>query len=246
MSRIGARSLAFYIVIAVLLLVLVFKLQYLVLPESLSVRIGHNSEVLGLVLLFCFLVQYARPWAGNPVRISRLLIVLVVMVAGYLILHFAVPITTVSTLDECFTGAAYVWLYMLIPKRFRSVPAAMALVLLVLIVFFNTEFIVEQAESLIPLLLAPLALDVFDKTILDPTLPDRRVLRVVWMIILAIIGFTFVAAAPWARQDLDDWFRYLIDYGQRASEAYWAWIIVHIYFGWVIPPRLRRESAHPA
>lgn len=245
MSHIGVRILTFYAVVALALLVLMLKLQYLVVSESLGARIGHNSEVLGLVLLFCALVQFARPWASHPVRISRIVVVFFALVAGYVVLHLFVTAPTVSTLDECFSGAAYVWLYMMIPKRFRSVPAVIVIVLLVLIVFFNTEFVVEQAESLIPLLIAPLALDVFDKTILDPTLPDRRVLRLVWMLILAVIGFVFMAAAPGARQDLDGWFAYLIDYGQRASEAYWAWIIVHLYFGWVLPPKLRHGAVAP-
>jgi hypothetical protein len=240
-SHIRVRSLTFYIVVAIALLILIFKLHYLFLPGSLAVRIGHNSESLGLALLFCALVQYVRPWAGT--RILRIVVVFVALAIGYLILHFAVAAPTVSTLDECFSGAAYVWLYMVIPKRFRSVPITLAVILLVLIVFFNTEFIIEQAESLIPLLLAPLAFDVFDKTILDPSLPDRRVLRVVWMLILAAIGFAFMAAASWARADLVNWFDYFIDYGERASEAYWAWILIHIYFGWVLPPRLRRGSA---
>lgn len=242
MNRIRSTSIVFYALICAGLLGLVFKLQYLVVSEALGVRIGHNSEVLGLVLLICLLVQYVRPWALKTATTLRVVAVFVVLAACYLVLNLAVPITTVSTLDECFSGAAYVWIYMMIPKRYRSVPIALVLVLLVIVVFFNTEFITAQAESLIPLLIAPIALDLIDKTILEPELPDRRVLRIVWMIVLAGVGLMFMALAPWARQHLDDVLTYAIDYGQRSSEAYWSWILIHLYFGFLLPPHLRRAQ----
>ncbi|MFD5213470.1 hypothetical protein [Microbacterium sp. NPDC058345] len=242
MSPVRIRSLVFYAVVVVALLVLVFRLQYLVVSEGLGARIGHNSEALGLVLLICLLVQYVRPWAQRSARLLRTLLILAALVGVYLILHFAVPITSVSTLDECFSGAAYIWVYMMVPKRFRVAPAWALVILAVIIVFFHTQFVLEQAESLIPLLIAPIALDIMDRTILDPDLPDRRVRRIVWMIVLALVGLTFMMVAPWARDDLDSVFTLFIDYGQRASESYWAWILVHAYFGFFVTPRLRAKE----
>lgn len=247
MSPLGGRAALFYSVVILVLLVLVFRLQNLVLSDSLGARIGHNSEVLGLVLLICTLIQYVRPWVRRRRRaqLSRVIVVFAVLATGYLVLHFAIPVTSVSTLDECFSGAAYIWLYIMIPDRFRSVPVVVLLVLVMIIVFFNTTFVLEQAESLIPLLIAPFALDVMDRTILSPTLPDRRVVRIVWVMFLAAVGLTFMVTAPWAREDLSGPLAYAIDYGQRASEAYWSWIIVHLYFGFWLTPRLRRELAAP-
>lgn len=236
------RSLVFYVIVAVALLSLVLRAQYLFVSENLGARIGHNSESLGLILLICLLAQYARPWAVRAARLWRTLVVFATLMGVYLLLHFAVPVTSVSTLDECFSGAAYVWLYMMLPRRLRVAPAWVLLILLVIVIFFNTQFVLEQAESLIPLLLTPVALDLVDKTILDPTLPDRKMLRVAWMIFLAAVGFAFMAAAPWARANLDNVLTLAIDYGQRASESYWAWIAVHAYFGFVVPPRLRRMT----
>lgn len=242
MSPVRTRSLVFYAVVVVALLILVFRLQYLVVSDQLGARIGHNSESLGLVLLICVLAQFARPWAERSARLLRTLLVLAVLVGMYLLLHFAVPITSVSTLDECFTGAAYIWLYMMVPRRFRVAPAWVLLILAAIIVFFDTRFVLEQAESLIPLLIAPIALDLIDRTILDPDLPDRRVVRMAWMVALAVVGLLFMAAAPSAREHLGSVLTLAIDYGQRASEAYWAWILVHAYFGFVVPPRLRKSE----
>lgn len=241
-NRLAARSTFFYLAVGLALLALVLRAQYLFVSEGLGARIGHNSEALGLALLICFLVQYVRPWANQPFRASRVIGVFGALMAIYLVLHFAVSTTTVSTLDECFSGAAYVWLYMMIPSRFRSAPAAILIILSVIVVFFDTTFVLEQAESLVPLLIAPLALDVMDKTILEPDLPDRRMLRLAWIVLLAVIGLSFMVAATWARGDLQGAVKYTIDYGQRASEAYWAWILIHLYFGYVVPPRLRGGS----
>ncbi len=218
---------------------MVSRLQYAFLPEGLATRVGHNSEVLGLVLLICLTLQYARPWARSAHTVIRASVVFLGLMGGYFVLHYAVTAPTITTLDECFSGAAYVWLYAMLPKRVRSVPLAVAVILLVIVVFYNTTFVLEQAESLIPLLIAPLALDLADRTILDPELPDRPGVRVVWIVVLASVGLAFMVAAPWARQDLDSWLKLVIDYGQRASEAYWAWILIHVYFGWVVPARLR-------
>ncbi len=238
---VATRSWIFYAVMVSAVVFLVLRLQYLFVSESLGAQIGHNSEALGLAILICLLVQFVRPWARRSAQVWRAAGVFLALMAIYFVLHFAVPLVTVSTLDECFSGAAYVWLYMMIPRRFRSVPAALLVVLAVIVIFFNTTFVLEQAESLIPLLIAPLALDVFDKTILDPSLTDRRWLRLIWIAILAVVGLTFMLVAPWARADLDQWYKYVIDYGQRASEAYWSWILIHVYFGFIVPPRLRRD-----
>lgn len=245
MSPAAWRSASFYAVVLLVQLALVTRVQFAFLPERLAGQIGHNSEVLGLTLLICSVLQFARPWAAASQRLMRTILVFAVLMGIYLIMHFAVSAPTVATLDECFSGAAYVWLYAMLPKRARIVPVVMGVVLLAIVVFYDTTFIIEQAESLIPLLIAPLALDVADRTILDPTLPDRPGVRVVWIVILAVIGLTLMVAARWARQDLDSWFTLFIDYGQRASEAYWAWILVHLYFGWIMPPRLRASGRRP-
>lgn len=241
-SRVRNRSLVFYAVVVVALLSLVFQVQYLILPEQLGARVGHNSESLGLVLLICLLAQYVRPWAERALRLVRTFLVFAVLVGVYLLLHFAVPMTSLSTLDECFSGAAYIWLYMMVPRRFRVAPVWVVLILAMIVVFFDTEFVLEQAESLVPLLIAPIALDLVDKTILDPDLADRRALRIAWIAVLAAVGVMFMAAAPAARADLNSIMTLAIDYGQRASEAYWAWIMVHAYFGFVVPPHLRRTK----
>lgn len=237
------RSAAFYSVLTVGLIILASKSQYLVVPEGLGARIGHNSEALGFALLFCILVQFIRPWARSRTpRWVPTIGVFAALMTGYFVLHFLVPVTSLSTLDEAFSGAAYVWLYMMIPSRFRSALVSSAIVLVFIILLFDTTFVLEQAESLVPLLIAPVALDVIDRTILDPAGPDRRAVRAVWILSLAAVGLTFMLAAPWAREDLHGAFRYMIDYGQRASEAYWAWILIHLYFGYLLPPSIRREE----
>src|SRR6185436_1213308 len=120
-------------------------------------------------------------------------------------------------------------------------------------IFFDSTFVLDQAESLVPLALAGPALDIFDRTILRPQLPDTPGLRLLWMALLLVAAVGLIFAAHWARQDLHGSLRYAIDYAQRAAEAYWGWLIIHTFFSYWLgsrwrdaTPTTRRAEPHPA
>ncbi|WP_418276072.1 hypothetical protein ACNHYB_14600 [Isoptericola jiangsuensis] len=242
-----ARSLIFYGVLTVALLALVTKAHALVLPAGLASQVGHNSEALLFALLVCAEVQFFRPWARRTARpwFWTVLVAAVMFLAAYLLLHSGWT-STLVTLNEPIFGAALVLLYVMVPRPFRLAPVVSIVVLAFVVVAFDTALVLDQAESLVPFMLAPLAFDVFDRTILEPEQPDRPSLRVLWIVLLLAVGLTFMLLAPWAREDLQGWLRYGIDYGQRASEAYWGWVLVHVYFGYVLGARWRRAAPEGA
>lgn len=239
-TRVKAQ-VAFYALVAVGLLILVTKAQERALPDGLSSQLGHNSEALCFALLVGLSIEVVRPWAR---RINRewtvaTLGALVLAGAAWGLLQTEWS-PTIVTLNEPILGAAFLLIYMTIPRPFRWWPLAFAVVLAGIVVFFDTRFVLDQAESLVPLLIAPLALDAIDRTILEPELPDRPTLRVGWIIALAAVAVTFMIAAPGARESLSSGLDLAIDYGHRAAEAYWGWILVHLYFGFVNSPARRR------
>ena len=81
------------------------------------------------------------------------------------------------------------------------------------------------------IMLAPVALDVMDRFILEGPEHDRPVRRWLWCGFLLLLVVGFAVAARQVRVDLGGFVDYAVDYGQRASEAYTGWLLVHLYFG---------------
>ncbi len=244
MSRRAVAGLVFYLGGSLALLAIVTGAHRHVLPGGLATQIGHNSEAVCFALLVAALVQFVRPRVLGLARPwpATLALGAALVASGWLLLESGLNPSLV-TLNEAVIGAGLVWVYSMFPRPFRFAPLAALLVLAVIVVFFRTAVVLDQAESLVPLLLAPLALDLADRTVLEPETPDRRVLRLLWMGVLLVTVLGFMAAAPWAREDLSGPLRLGIDYGQRAAEAFWGWILIHGYFGYLLPPALRRPSA---
>lgn len=196
------------------------------LPSGLASQIGHNSEALALALLVAALIHvYRRRGRGAWCAVVGLVLV----VAGLLLQRADLP-TSVVTLNEALVGAGLIAWYLLLPRSPVVGVVTSAAILLAVVVFFDTTFVLDQAESLVPAILVPLALDVFDRRLLQPWAPDNGLLRVLWIAFLCSLAVGSMLAARWARQDLSGPLKLGIDYSQRAAEAYWGWLLVHVYF----------------
>ncbi len=117
------------------------------------------------------------------------------------------------------------------PRPIRYPWLIAAGVLAFVVVFFDTAFVLDQAESLVMILLAPVALDVMDRFILEGPEHDHPMRRWLWCGFLLVLVAGFAVAARLVRVDLAGFVDYAVDYGQRASEAYTGWLLVHLYFG---------------
>ncbi|MBM6402710.1 hypothetical protein JQN72_00430 [Phycicoccus sp. CSK15P-2] len=225
------------------LLVVVTGLHRAILPGGLAGQVGHNSEALAYALSAAALVQYARPAALRAASRPAAAAVgtLVLAGVGCALLLGPWP-SSVVTLNESAFGVALLWPYLLLPRPLRYAPLVTLGGLLVVALLFDTRIVLDQAESIVPALLAPIALDVADRTVLEPERPDRPVLRLVWIGALLVLAVSVNLAARWARQDLAGPVDSVIDYGQRAAEAYYGWVMIHVFFGYLLPPRLRRDE----
>lgn len=236
--KLARAAVLFYVGVAAILICLIIKLQAEVLPSGIAAQLGHNSEALLFALLVGLEIQYLRPALSRSsnkwpfgLGIAALLFAI-----AYGLLQTGWT-SSVVTLNEPIVAAGFMMPFLLLKRPQRFAPAIFLAVLALVIVFFDTVFVLDQAESLVPFMLAPLALDVFDRTILEPHEPDRPALRLAWMVTLVVIGVAFMITAPWAREDLHGPLRYGIDYGQRAAEAYWGWLLVHAYFSFWLRQR---------
>ncbi|KRE62030.1 hypothetical protein [Nostocoides sp. Soil756] len=237
-----ARPAVFLLLTFVALLSMVTSTLRLVVPPGLAVRIGHNSESLLWVLLVIALVEIVRPRVIGRTWVVGMLVAVLLVVTGLLLARADWP-SSVVTLNEPVVGSGLMLAYLMLSRPIRH-PAWIVLVFVLLIAaFYRTDLVIDQSESLVPMVIAPVALDVVDRTILEPWLLDRRQLRLFWLGVLVLIGVFFMLVAPWARARMDNPLDLTIDYAQRASEAYWGWILLHLYFGYARPPSERRQLA---
>lgn len=228
MSRRALRSVVFYAA-----MVLISKSQTSFLPASLATQVGHNSESFLFAIIIAVEIQFIRP---RLMASSRRWVIagagaIAFFAVGYYLIHSG-WIPTIVTLNEPVIAGGFMLVYLMLPRPLKAAPYISLGILAFIVIFFNTGFVFDQAESLVPFLIAPLALDVFDRTILEPEHGDHPLRRAVWIVCLVAVAVAFMALAHWARQDLQGPIRLGIDYGQRAAEAYWGWILIHLYFSY--------------
>lgn len=256
MSAYRGKTIVYYASLAALLLLIMTKFLGHILPSGLATSIGHNSESLLFAIGFSAIVQFllpamrARRWSPWYVTIPASM---AFFTAGYTLLHADLP-ASVVTLNEPCIAIGFMLLYTSFPRPLRYAPLISVAVLAFVAIFFHTAFVTSQAESLVPLMLAPLSLDVFDRRILVPTDTSPSSLRWAWTLALLVLAIVSIIANRSIGSDLTDWFRVAINYAQRAAEAYWGWILVHLYFGlwigrlrgWSITSKRSAQSATAA
>lgn len=101
---------------------------------------------------------------------------------------------------------------------------------LAIVVLFDTSFVLEQAESLVPLVLAGPAIDIFFPGLLNDEPVGGRRLQLAWMLGLCVLAVALMPLSEWARTSLSGSLQDVIDYLQRAAEGYWGWIFVYAFF----------------
>ena len=236
----GLRPLAFYGATSLLLLAIVTKQLDTVLPHGLATQIGHNSESLTFALLVCATIQYVRPAALRSPHPWRLPLAVFAgcMVLAVALLELPVP-GSLHTLNEPVLAAGVLALYVQLRRPLWFAPLLSLGVLAVVVLLYDTQFVLDQLESLVPLMLAPIGLDVLDRSLLDRRHPDTPRSRLVWCAILVAIGLGAMLLAPGAREDLSGSLNLGIDYAHRASESYWGLLLVHGYFSYWLASRWR-------
>jgi hypothetical protein len=228
------RSVVFFIAVAIVAAMTIRHDFAKFLPAALATEIGHNREALGLALLLCPVIQWFRPWASRqryPMVLAVVLGVALFAFGRWMEFHSGWA-SDYTTFSESFYGAGVLTIYVQPRRPLRWGPWLSALVLAVIVVFFKTGWVLDQAEDLVMIMLGPVAFDLFDRRILDRSAPDNKRLRAGWVVALVAAWFVLWRLAKVVRPDLHGPVDYGIDYGYRAAEAYWGIWLVHVYFSY--------------
>jgi hypothetical protein len=229
-------TVAFFSVMALVIVVLVIKAQQRFLPAVLARQFGHNSEVFALAILVVAAVLARRRQPPAPPA-WHVVVAGALLALGLLVLYGPVP-ATVKTLNEPIFAGSLLWLYVLIPRPLPRAWLISPVLVVVVAVGYHTALITAQAESIVALVLAPLALDVADRRLLEPRAQDRPVLR--WLMIAFLLLFPVLMIA--VKGDLATGaLAEAVKYCSRGTEGFWGLAVVLLYF--VVAIRLRSRAA---
>jgi hypothetical protein len=213
-----------------------------VLPGGLARRVGFNSEGFTLALMVAAWIQFARTrlagsrreWSVTPA------VGLACAAVGIALLATDLP-SRFRTLNETFLAAAIVLPYLQLPRPLpRWVPIAFSGSVFAVVVFFShTEFVTGLAETLGVLILLPLAVDVFDRRIVDPSAPGSPAMRYGFYAALVLVPTTLSALER--TLDVDGVLGAATRYGVRLHESFVCVLLVVIFFA--VLRRLDRRRA---
>lgn len=213
---------------ALMLLLLVAKLQQSLLPGGLASQVGHNSEVFALALALGWGIALLRgPTVSRDRRRATALAAASLVLAG--VIYWSGTPTTVKTLNEPLLAAGLITFYCLIPRPLpRLAPWFISGFLAVVIVLWSqVDVVFQQAESVTALMVAPLALDVVDRSVLEPA---RRRSSWVWVWICALVLTPAGALATGSYRTASGHLPEVVDYLARGAEGFWGIALLQVYF----------------
>jgi hypothetical protein len=237
------RSAIFYTAMVVALLVLVTKTQQKFLPGGLATQVGHNSEAFLFALLVSAEIQILRTRARTPRLLVGMAICGVVFVVLGLSLREADLPGTLTTLNEPVVGAGFLLFYLCLPRSRTTAVLSAVSVTICIAVLFHTTFVLDQAESLVPLALAGPAIDIFDPRLMGGDSSGKKAWRLIWVMTLTLLALVLIPLGAWAREDLSGGVATTIDYLRRAIEGYWGWVFVHAYFAFWLGAQWRSSDS---
>jgi len=213
------------------------------LPEQIARPVSRNSEGLVMALLLSAWIQFARPTLhgphGWPVVAAASAGCLAV---AALLLVDGIP-TQFRTLNEAFFALAVLVPYVQIARPLPVAAWALpAVALIAPVVGADSDLAVTLAETFAFLLLVPLALDLADRSILEPNRPRRPVTVAAWLVVVVAVPVVLHLVRPDDPQNLvEEVVRYLT----RTTEAYAAVVVLHLSFSFLRPAAERLGHRRP-
>jgi hypothetical protein len=197
-TRVIALSAIFYVAVAALLLGVLFELWTDVLPNALSVRIGHNTEGYILALVVAAWIQFVRPRiTGSRVEwiITAIAALAFVALTIYLLAGHGVA-SRFKTLNEGTLAAALLIPYVQLRRPLPRLVAAVAALVIVAVTIVTNKSAetTDLAETYGMIILGIIAFDVIDRGILDPGAKTSPVWRWSWYAVLVIAPVIFSLA----------------------------------------------------
>ncbi|MFG2005618.1 hypothetical protein ACGFNU_41370 [Spirillospora sp. NPDC048911] len=244
-NRDNLLSAGYYALLILLVSAVLFQVLSDILPVGAK-QVSHNTEAYTTAAILALWVQFARPrlhgsrWEW-PVTWAVALCAFGVALLFYLAEEWP---TRVTTLNEAFFALAALIPYVQPRRRHRDAALVLSGLTLALIVFGGwTAIVTDMAEALAVLLLAPLALDVFDRRVLDPAAPAARTRRIGWFAFLIVAPVVLHVLAY--RIGLSGIPGDVVRYAVRFYEAFIFLLIFQLFFAVVTPRRARKSTGSP-
>ena len=243
----GKRVLpvVFYGGLALVLASTLFQWLGKVAPDAVASRVGHNSEGYLAALAVVSWIQYVRPRLTGH---RREWLVTAAVAALWLALGLALVASDLPsrwrTLNETCLALALLLPYLQLRRPLpRAVPAGIAVGLFVVVVAFeSTAAVTDLAETFGILILAPVAFDLVDRGILDPT--ARTTPRTRWLWYATLVVVPIVLSVLEYRVGVDGVLGVAVRYGVRVTEAFVCLLLVELYLA-VLLGRTGRPSRTP-
>jgi hypothetical protein len=241
----GRRIIGTVYYAGLVLLLALILLQWLddVVPATLAVHIGHNSEAYLGALMFAAWIQFVRPRLQGargewPVAIAAgvaCLVIGIALVASDLPSRF-------RTLNETFFAAALLLPYLQLRRPLsRSLAYGLPLVVLVVVLIAgNVSGVTDLAETSVMLLLLPIGLDLVDRGILEPDAVVPAVRRYGWYAALVLVPVVFALLRR--KAGVDGVVGDRMQYALRGLEGFIAVLFVEVYFA-VFLGRIGRSTS---
>lgn len=237
------KSVVFYLVAALSLILIVVQGMSDILPSIVQWPIERSGESAMLALLICAYIQFVRPRLASGAQGWRTATAIGFgcLVVALILRDGRMP-SALGTLNEPWVAMFPLVLYFQIRRPLRWPLAYSFVVLAGTIALFNHGLVSDQAESIVAIMLAPIAFDVADPTILERRSADRPIARGIWCIVLAVSWTLLTVFVRDPREGLSGFVDRGFDYALRSDETILGLLIVHVYFSYVLG-RAWREGA---
>jgi hypothetical protein len=193
------------------------------LPHGIAVRLGHNSEGFLLALVLASWIEFARPRLGWRATAA---VAGLSAAVGVVLLATELP-SRVRTLNEAFLAAALLIPYVQLRRPLpRWLPVVLPLAALaVMVLGERTQSVTDLAEVLGVLLLAPIALDLVDRGILDRVARPAAAWRLGWYAFLIVTPVVFSVLEYRVGVGGE-----AVRYAVRITEAFVCLLLIELYF----------------
>ncbi len=225
-------AVVFHAVLLLTLASVLFQFLDSLLPKGLAKQVSHNTEAYFSAVVLVAWIQSVRPRlhgsrAEWPVTAAAAAVCLAVALVFYNATSWP---TRFTTLNEALFALAV--LIPIVQPRTRRPALTLGMagaLFAVTLVGSRNAFIVDMAETLAVLILAPLALDLFDRRVLTADAPVRRAPLACWIAFLIAMPLVLhmVTYQVGATGVLGEASRY----GVRFYEAFILMLLLHAYFG---------------
>ena len=217
----------FLVGLAVLVVLIVTRQLGEIIPDGIAAHVSRNSEGMVALLLLTGWILYVR---SRPSGVSP---VVTAVVAGGLVLLGVVLLvgdftSTLRTLNETCFAAAVLTVYIALPRPLPRWAWALPIgAAVAAVATAGTDFGTDLAETYVFLVLLPLALDVFDRSILEPDQPERPGLLAGWLVFIVAAPAFFSVVRP---DQPYEGIEYVLRYMSRPTEAFLAVLLLHLFF----------------